>query len=65
MTTIEELLNTIEELNTLATKALDLIDLIEETPLLIDSYHLRNTAIVTKEMRERLKQIIDEHREND
>ena len=62
MTTIEELLNTIEELNTLATKALDLID---ETSLLIDSYHLRNIAVVTKEMRERLKQIIDEHREND
>lgn len=62
MTTIEELLNTIEELNTLATKALDLID---ETSLLIDSYHLRNIAVVTKEMRERLEQIIDEHREND
>lgn len=62
MTTIEELINTIEELSTLATKALDLID---ETSLLIDSYHLRNIAIVTKEMRERLKQIIDEHREND
>lgn len=65
MTTIEELLNTIEELNTLATKALDALDLIDETSLLIDSYHLRNIAIVTKEMRERLEQIIDEHRKND
>jgi c-di-AMP phosphodiesterase-like protein len=65
MTTIEELINTIEELNSLATKALDALDLIDETSLLIDSYHLRNIAIVTKEMRERLKQIIDEHREND
>lgn len=65
MTTIEELLNTIEELNSLATKALDALDLIDETSLLIDSYHLRNIAVVTKEMRERLKQIIDEHREND
>lgn len=65
MTTIEELINTIEELNSLATKALDALDLIDETSLLIDSYHLRNIAVVTKEMRERLKQIIDEHREND
>ena len=65
MTTIEELLNTIEELSTLATKALDALDLIDETSLLIDSYNLRNIAVVTKEMRERLKQIIDEHREND
>ena len=61
MTTIEELINTIEELSTLATKALDLIDHLEG----IEIYHLNNIAIVTKEMRERLKQIIDEHREND
>jgi hypothetical protein len=53
MTTIEELLNTIEELNYLAAKALDFVDEWGGEP---------ETA---EEMRERLEQIIDEHRKND
>jgi len=53
MTTIEELLNTIEELISLADKALD---------------HVGETGVkfgLAEEMRERLEQIIDEHRKND
>ena len=53
MTTIEELLNTIEELNYLAAKALDFVDEWGGEP---------ETA---EEIRERLEQIIDEHRKND
>ena len=55
MTTIEELLNTIEELISLADKALDLVD----------EWGGESIPVTAEEMRERLKQIIDEHRKND
>jgi len=53
MKTIEQLLETIEELNDLAAKALDLVD------------EWGGELETAEEMRERLEQIIDEHRKND
>jgi predicted small metal-binding protein len=53
MTTIEELLHTIEELISLADKALD------------HAVGRHGESELTEKMRERLEQIIDEHRKND
>lgn len=53
MTTIEQLIDTIEELNDLASKALDLVEWLGGEPE------------AAKDLRERLEQIIDEHRKND
>jgi hypothetical protein len=54
MTTIEELLNTIEELNDLCCQALDLAD-----------EYSGGDSEKAEALRERLEQIIDEHRKND
>jgi len=51
MTTIEELLNTIEELNDLAAQALDLAD-----------EYSGGDSGTAEELRERLELILDEHR---
>jgi hypothetical protein len=53
MTTIEQLIDTIEELNDLASKALDLVD------------ELGGEPEAAKDLREILELIIDEHRKND
>jgi len=53
MTTIEELLHTIEELISLVNEGLD------------HAVGRHGESDLTEKMRERLEQIIDEHRKND